>query len=554
MDPKIAERCRSAVVNLKVAKSARSYSRPWETRRSYQSGATGFLVKLGEGKEEKRGVLTCMHCVSSDATILLKRYGHAKSYPAEMLWGSGPRDIAFLEVKDPGFWEDAECLELGPDVPALQQEVYILGFPCGSDSNSICVTRGEASRICWARYFSSGNLFLLVQTSAAMNPGNSGGPVVSKTGELLGICLQGKKNLSNCADFIPCQQIRYLMEAVKGGHRESIHCAPYQFYKNLEQPALRKRLKLAENDTGVLVLEPRASGPWSGKVLAGDVLLDFEGNRIANDATVAFRPPNERVDLGYLFERPQQGQKVRLTLMRDGIKKVVEVHADMMDRTLDPNVYGKPPRYLVWGGMTFTTLTGELESTIFPASMPLSLSNRVYRVGRTSADEEVVIFLGLLPHKIHQYADSVSNVMLESVNGKRVHSMRSVVQAIVEARHKSEEFLKLELNAGNPTELTLFTKECESAHAEILSQHRVSSYASPDVARMFEEEEKKAGAPAAATASTAPSATQSVAAAPPVAPPAAQPVVLAQSQKKAKRKTEKPEAQLRTSKRAKKKN
>jgi hypothetical protein len=225
----------------------------------------------------------------------------------------------------------------------------------------------------------------------------------------------------------------------------------------------------------------------------------------------------------------------------------------MMDRSLQPSLHGGPSRYLVWGGMTFAAFTSELRGAIFAGGLPLDLANRITHVGRTSADEEVVIFLGLLPHKIHLHADSARNAMLQSVNGKQVHSMRSVVQAIVKARRDKEEFLKLEL--GGPTELTLFTKECEDAHSDILSKHRVSSYASPDVMRMFEEEEAKAAVSAPSPAAAAAPASSSLALLPllPAETKASVASSVDQPQKKAKRKPEKPGPQARASKRSKKK-
>ena len=75
-------------------------------------------------------------------------------------------------------------------LPLLRDKVFVLGFPIGGDELSI--TEGVVSRIEAQSYSHSHARALAVTVDAAINSGNSGGPVVSQdTGEVVGVAFQG---------------------------------------------------------------------------------------------------------------------------------------------------------------------------------------------------------------------------------------------------------------------------------------------------------------------------------------------------------------------------
>ena len=86
-----------------------------------------------------------------------------------------PKSLSFLEeaaeVRDADFLDGVPINDFISELPALQQEVAVLGFPVGG--NNVCVTRGVVSRIDMHAYSSHSRL-LVIQIDAAINPGNSG--------------------------------------------------------------------------------------------------------------------------------------------------------------------------------------------------------------------------------------------------------------------------------------------------------------------------------------------------------------------------------------------
>eukprot|EP00959_Pyramimonas_sp_CCMP1952_P309644 6480003-Pyramimonas_sp.AAC.1 len=65
----------------------------------------------------------------------------------------------------------------------------------------------------------------------------------------------------------------------------------------MESPALRKVLRLADGQSGVLVREVQPTCPAAGVIMPNDVILQFNNIAISNDGTVPFRR-GERIAFG----------------------------------------------------------------------------------------------------------------------------------------------------------------------------------------------------------------------------------------------------------------
>ena len=104
-------------------------------------------------------------------------------------------DLAMVTVAEDEFWEDLPMLEVHANVPALDERVMVLGYPMGGET--ISVTRGIVSRITTLSYDESKAFLrrspelLAVQIDAAINSGNSGGPVFREDGNLIGVAFSG---------------------------------------------------------------------------------------------------------------------------------------------------------------------------------------------------------------------------------------------------------------------------------------------------------------------------------------------------------------------------
>ena len=101
-------------------------------------------------------------------------------------------DLALVEVLTGLEGVDPVPLPKNKEVrlPKLREKVYVLGFPVGG--NDLSITEGVVSRIEGQSYSHSHARALAVTVDAAINSGNSGGPVLSQsTGGLVGVAFQG---------------------------------------------------------------------------------------------------------------------------------------------------------------------------------------------------------------------------------------------------------------------------------------------------------------------------------------------------------------------------
>ena len=119
-------------------------------------------------------VLTAGHVARGTKTAILE-FHNGLALEAEVVRIADDADLALLKLAGTGH----ACLPLRTDVAALVgQEVYAIGTPRGLDFS---VTKGILSAV------RGEGVDQLLQTDAALNPGNSGGPILDRTAHVLAI-------------------------------------------------------------------------------------------------------------------------------------------------------------------------------------------------------------------------------------------------------------------------------------------------------------------------------------------------------------------------------
>src|SRR5204863_3837544 len=123
-------------------------------------------------------------------------------------------------------------------------------------------TEGVVSRIEVQRYSHSQRHLLAVTVDAAINAGNSGGPVFGD-GKVVGIAFQKLTGVDNIGEMVPPPIIRAFLDGVDLGKQPEIPALGITT-QNLENPLLRKRLGLHTNERGVVVLHVDYGGSAEG--------------------------------------------------------------------------------------------------------------------------------------------------------------------------------------------------------------------------------------------------------------------------------------------------
>jgi S1-C subfamily serine protease len=461
---------RDAMVKIYAYQREPYYYDPWSMNRETSSSGSGCLI-------EGNRILTNAHVISDLSYVEVLRYGEPRKFNARIIAVSHAADLALLTVDDPTFFAGVKPLALGK-LPEVQQEVYVYGFPEGGDTLSI--TKGVVSRIEHDSYIHSSRSFLAVQIDAAINSGNSGGPVLIGD-RISGVVMQYLEQSENIGYMVPMPIVKHFLTDLEDGRHDGFpeHGILVQ---SIENQGLRKMYRLTQQQTGILVVAVLPGSAADGKILRGDVILAIDGHNIADDGTVEFRP-KERTSADYYTHLHQMGETLELDVLRDGHERKVQISlnkpvgfSDLVPRER----YDVRPTYFIYGGLIFIPLTqnylmawGEDWYSNAPRHLVA-----LYQQGRQTVEgEQVVILSKTLPAEVNSGYHKINNQHITKVNGFKIHNLRELIR-IVERKSNSP-FVVFESRQG--LKIVLERKRAESELAKILKRHSIPADRSGDL-------------------------------------------------------------------------
>ena len=459
-----------AIVKIYTYHSMPDYQAPWSMRGTFPTTASGCVIK---GKR----ILTNAHVVSDQAFLQVRRYGDARRYRARVLSVSHAADLALLTVDEPGFFDDVPTLDLG-ELPRVQQEVTVFGFPLGGDTMSI--TKGVISRIEHQTYAHSSCNFLACQIDAAINPGNSGGPALVSN-RVVGVAMQGISQADNIGYIIPVPVIEHFLKDIEDGHYDGFPSLGVVM-QGMENKDLKSKYAMEPDQTGMLIFKVLRDSPAAGALKEGDVLLAVEGHALADDGTVAFRD-RERTSVSYYIQAHQVGDPLSLDIWRDGKKEAVTVTLSrpMEKDWLIPNEqYDVMPSYFVYGGLVFCPLTKNLLRSWGGNWYDAAPEELVAMLGfnfLTDERDEVVLLLRVLAAEPNQGYQDFSNWVVDAVNGEKVLSLEQFVKLI--EKNADQPFIQLTNKQGQ--QIALDPSRVAAQQASILQTYRIPEDRSPDL-------------------------------------------------------------------------
>lgn len=445
------------VVRVFATSQDPDFDGPWQARTP--SNSTGSAVVIGP-----RLLLTGAHVVANATFLQIQKLSHPDKAIARVKAVSHDCDLALLEVQDPpDFLDDIEPAELG-EMPRLRDEVAVVGYPVGGEE--ISITEGVVSRIEVQRYSHSQRHLLAVTVDAAINAGNSGGPVFGN-GKVVGIAFQKLTGVDNIGEMVPPPIIRAFLEGVKMGKRPEIPALGITT-QNLENPLLRKQLGLLEGERGVVVLHVDHGGSADGVLQPRDVITSIDGLQIANNGTVQFMNRyRTRYDvvLGYRYI----GDRIKLDIKRGGKPMTVELELKKWQPLVPRSRYDQPPQYFVYGGLVFQTLTRDYLTTWdkWWNKAPKEFLNYYYLGYRTPEQHEVVILTQILADEINVGYAHLYNEAVATLNGKRPLDMVDFVARLSAARGV------VEITTTSGGMIMLDAEEVRKATPRILARYHI---------------------------------------------------------------------------------
>ncbi len=284
-------------------------------------------------------IVTNRHVILGARTVRI-RLSDSREFPAQVLGADAATDIALLRVNAGAL----PALPLGSsDKVAVGDPVIAIGDPFGLGQS---VTAGILSAR--GRTLEDDPYIDFLQTDAAINRGNSGGPLLSADGTVLGVtsAIFSPNGGSVGLGFaIPAETVAAVItELEKHGHVERGYLG---ISAQALTPAIMTALGVSTPD-GALITELEPHGPADGTLGVGDVLLSI------GSTPVSF------LRLPKIAARLVPGDAVTVTLIRDGeqMSRVLKI-GQMPDPVSDPAQSGGPDTWVPNLGLGIANATVE---------------------------------------------------------------------------------------------------------------------------------------------------------------------------------------------------
>ena len=251
-----------------------------ETEKKKIGGGSGFIVS------QKGMIVTNKHVASDQNAEYTVITSDSKEYPAKVLAKDPVKDIAIMKIEGDNFptleFGDSGSLKVG-------QTVIAIGNSLGEFSNS--VSKGIISGL--RRDITAGSEFGqteqlngIIQTDAAINSGNSGGPLLNVNGKVIGVNVAMAQGAENVGFAIPADQIKKIVDQVKNNGKIT---TPFLGVRSI---TIDKQIQTDNNlsfDYGALVARgtkvsdlavlPGSPADKAG-IVENDIILEVNGTKV----------------------------------------------------------------------------------------------------------------------------------------------------------------------------------------------------------------------------------------------------------------------------------
>ena len=421
----------NAVLRITACHNIMNIVEPYKIPDQVFSTGTGFVIS-GDGY-----VLTNFHVVNQGNPLYAQVPAFGREYFELEFVGANPeKDVALVKIVD----RDVEKIKEALNIDALPcfsfgdsdklveaQEVLILGYPLGQEKlkSSLGIISGREST----------QVGECLQTTAPMNPGNSGGPALDKEGNVVGICVLKEVGVETegVAFLIPINNAKAMLGELK---KNKITRTPY--WGALLTPVTENTLKYLGNPTdgGVYVAKvKKGSLAEQAGLQKGDVVYSVNGTVIDRYGQLNVFWTRDKVSL------------------KDFMARIVVVTGtdNFAIKRYYPSYEDELP-YEVLGAMVFVTLTLNhidvfREVARHYSSFDMSLITKYEHENKRF--EPRLIMTALLPtsslHKTRCFIEG--DRILSKVNGLPVHTIDELREAIVAS--KGNEYLTIECEGGS---------------------------------------------------------------------------------------------------------
>lgn len=259
-----------------------------------KTAGSGFII-------DPSGIIVTNKHVVEGAYLINVTLSDNTTLPAEIMGGC-PCDLVLLKVKSdrplPAVkFGDSDAMRIGDDVIAVGNALGL----------GVAVSSGIISAL--NRNIGSGPFDEFIQTDAAINHGNSGGPLFNMKGEVIGIdtaIISPTRGFAGLGYAIPAHNAGYVIDQIRQYGR--VHAGWIGLRVQDVSQGIARAMGLKDFRGSAIVTAVDAAGPAAGaKIQAGDIILKYAGNSFSDTRALLRAVALTRV-----------GQAASLLVWRDG--------------------------------------------------------------------------------------------------------------------------------------------------------------------------------------------------------------------------------------------
>jgi serine protease Do len=281
----------------------------------YDSAGSGVVISTD-------GLILTNNHVIEDAKQITVKFNDGSQATATLVGASPDNDIALIKANQtgtvPADLGSSKSLRVGDDVVAIGNALNLGGAPS--------VTRGIISATNRSLSTPTESLDHLIQTDAAINHGNSGGPLINAKGEVVGINTAIFENAQSIGFSIAIDSVKSLIKDLKNGKGL---VSPDEAFLGVQtvdvdaadlDQAVKDQFGVTAADGAFITqVSPNTAAEDAG-LQEGDVIVEIEGENVATAQDVAdaieSREPGDRVDV--TVERAGRRRSFVVTLRKRG--------------------------------------------------------------------------------------------------------------------------------------------------------------------------------------------------------------------------------------------
>jgi serine protease Do len=412
----VQERARNTVVQVVSQVAEMDIKQPYKTPSQYKTAGSGFFIN------DKGELITNAHVVSQAKSVWIQIPHFGKRiFDANIISFAPDYDIALLRLSDEGV-EDIKR-ELGA-VPFLQlgdsdevhraDEVMALGYPLGQESlkSTTGVISGRESN--------------MIQMSAAINPGSSGGPLLNLDGHVVGINNSGIVEAQNIGYIIPINELKTVLPAL---HKEKLVRRPCLgvLFNNATE-ALVEYLGNPQPGGPYVVEVVKNSTSYKAGIQRGDMIYEINGHRVDQYGEMYVPWSEDKLSITDYVSRLSIGDKVNLVLYRNGKRKDISTTFKLMELAPIRKVYPyfEEIDYETMAGMVVMELT--INHIVALANKAPALA--FYADVKNQSDATLVVSHVFPTSYVARTRTINEGTTINEINGQPVHSLADLRQAI----------------------------------------------------------------------------------------------------------------------------